>query len=54
MRLNILKDEIFSNISIYKTNPNDLYIHIRPGDIFIKSFISNYSHPHCFLSKNYQ
>ena len=34
MRLRIIKDEIFDNIPKYNANKNDLFIHIRSGDIF--------------------
>ena len=39
MRLSILKEEIMSDVPKYKSDPNYLYIHIRSGDIFIKSII---------------
>ena len=35
-RFSVFKNEILSNLPNYTANPNDLYIHIRSGDIFIK------------------
>ena len=52
MRLGILKDEIISNIPTYIAYPNDLYIHIRSGDIFTKAIHPKYSQPPlCFYQK---
>lgn len=52
MRLNIIKDEVFSNIPKYKANNNDLYINIRSGEIFIYKFNRNYAQPPlCFYKK---
>ena len=52
MRLGILKDEIISNIPTNTTDPNYLYIHMRAGDIFIKSILPGYSQPPlCFYRK---
>ena len=52
MRLGILKDEIISNIPTYIAYPNDLYIHIRSGDIFTKYAHPLYSQPPlCFYQK---
>ena len=52
MRLSILKEEIMNNIPKYKSDSNYLYIHIRSGDIFIKSINPNYSQPPlCFYQK---
>ena len=45
MKLGILKDEIISNIPTYIAYPNDLYIHIRSGDIFTKAIHPKYSQP---------
>lgn len=52
MRLSILREEIFSNIPRYSANPNDLFIHIRSGDIFIDHISKFYSQPPlCFYQK---
>lgn len=52
MRLSIIKDEIVDNIPKYNANLNDLFIHIRSGDIFINSFSKYYSQPPlCFYEK---
>jgi hypothetical protein len=43
---------IISNIAIYTAYPNDLFINIISGDIFIKSIHPNYSQPPlCFYQK---
>ena len=52
IRLNLIKKEILNNLPKIKIHPNDLFIHIRSGDIF-KSHI-NYSYsqpPLCFYKK---
>ena len=49
MRLGILKNGIISNIPTYIAYPNDLYINIRSGDIFIKAIHPNYSQPPLFF-----
>lgn len=47
----ILKNEILSNLPKIKTNPNNIYIYIRSGDIY-KIFNSNYFQPPlCFYEK---
>lgn len=52
MRLSIIRDEIFDNIPRYDANPNDLFIHIRSGDIFINHICKYYSQPPlCFYQK---
>ena len=52
MRLSIIRDEVLKNIPIYKANPNDLYINIRSGDIFLKAINPHYSQPPlCFYKK---
>ena len=52
IRLGIIRDEIFDNIPKYNANQNDLFIHIRSGDIFINSFNEHYSQPPlCFYKK---
>ena len=39
-RIDIIKNEILLNLPKTITNPNDIYIHIRSGDIFINDIIS--------------
>ena len=51
-RLRIIRDEVFSNIPKYNASPNDLYINIRSGDIFLKAINSKYGQPPlCFYQK---
>ena len=52
IRINILKDEIKRNLPKVNIHPNDLYIHIRCGNIFIDDFNPSYSQPPlCFYQK---
>ena len=52
IRINIIKTEILNNLPKVKTNPNDLYIHIRSGDIFESPKKNTYSQPPlCFYRK---
>ena len=52
IRINLLKDEILGNLPKVKTHPNDLYIHIRSGDIFSNSINPSYSQPpFCFYQE---
>lgn len=52
MRLSIIRDEVLKNIPIYKANPNDLYIHIRSGNIFLNAINPHYGQPPlCFYKK---
>ena len=52
IRVNILKDEIQRNLPKVNIDPNDLYIHIRSGDIFNNSINPSYSQPPlCFYEK---
>lgn len=51
-RLYIIRDEVLNNIPKYLSNPNDLYINIRSGDIFINKINTNYAQPPlCFYQK---
>jgi len=52
IRIDLMKKEILRNLPFVKINPDDLYIHIRGGDIF-KNFIARfYSQPPlCFYEK---
>ena len=52
IRINLLKDEILGNLPKVKVHPNDLYIHIRSGDIFSNSINPSYSQPpFCFYQE---
>jgi len=52
MRLWIIKEEVLNNIPRYVAKPNDLYINIRSGDIFLNVFNILYSQPPlCFYQK---
>ena len=52
MRLRIIREEVFNNIPKYKADPNDLYINIRSGDVFINIINRMYSQPPlCFYQK---
>jgi len=52
MRLSIIRDELLKNIPIYKANPNDLYINIRSGDIFLNVINPHYGQPPlCFYKE---
>lgn len=44
-------DEVLNNIPKYKANPDDLYIYIRSGDIFINQTHPLYSQPPLFFIK---
>jgi hypothetical protein len=44
-RLYLLKSEILNNLPKVETNPNDLYMHIRSGDIFEMRIKADYSQP---------
>ena len=43
--LKIIKDEVLNNVPKYISNPKDLYIHIRSGDIFLNNYNPFYSQP---------
>jgi hypothetical protein len=52
MRLKLIREEVINNIPKYISNPNDLYINIRSGDIFINRINRMYSQPPlCFYQK---
>lgn len=52
IRINIIKNEIKRNLPNVRLDPNDLYIHIRSGDIFDKSIQPSYAQPPlCFYQK---
>ena len=52
MRLWIIKEEVLNNIPRYVAKPNDLYINIRSGDIFLNVIHILYSQPPlCFYQK---
>jgi hypothetical protein len=45
LRMNIIKKEIIKNVPEFKIKSNSLYLYIRSGDIFIKSYNKMYSQP---------
>ena len=47
IRIDIIKNEIINNIPKVETSPNELFIHIRSGDIFqeLKNYNQFYSQP---------
>ena len=50
--LDTVKDEVLNNLPAYKANPDDLYINIRSGDVFVNVMHSSYSQPPlCFYQK---
>ena len=50
--LHTVKDEILNNLPEYKANPDDLYINIRSGDVFVNIIHGSYSQPPlCFYQK---
>ena len=52
IRLNLIKNEILNNLPKLNIHPNDLYIHIRSGDIFQNPRNNSYSQPPlCFYKK---
>ena len=52
MKLYLLREEVLSNLPKIKQNQNDLYVHIRSGDIFLTNIASGYSQPPlCFYQK---
>ena len=52
MRLWIIKEEVLNNIPHFVSKPNDLYINIRSGDIFLRVNNIFYSQPPlCFYQK---
>ena len=51
-RIDIIKKEILFNLPKIITNPNDIYIHIRSGDIFKSDIVRTYAQPPlCFYQK---
>ena len=51
-RIYIIKKEVLNNIPKYISSPDDLYIKIRSGDIFINCINKNYAQPPlCFYQK---
>ena len=50
--LDTVKDEVLNNLPKYKANPDDLYINIRSGDVFVNIIHGSYSQPPlCFYQK---
>ena len=52
LRLNLIKDEIKKNLPKVEINPDDLYIHIRSGDIFRPGHHPFYAQPPLCFYKN--
>jgi hypothetical protein len=50
-RIDLLKNEILRNLPKVSTNPNDLFIYIRSGDIFIHPHYLYSQAPLCFYNK---
>ena len=48
-RLGVLKNEILKNLPFIITNTDDLYIHIRSGDIFPKPYVGELSLLYAFI-----
>jgi len=51
LRVNVVKDEILRNLPKIVTDPNDLYIHFRTGNIFRDIFEFYAQPPFCFYDK---
>ena len=54
VRLGVFKNQLLNNLPKIITHPNDLYIYIRGGDIFVGSEKSAYNYfqpPLCFYVK---
>ena len=52
VRIHLLRTEILKNLPFVKTKDNDLYIHIRGGDVFSSSPHHGYAQPPlCFYEK---
>jgi hypothetical protein len=52
VKISILKEEILSNLPAINIKSNDLYIHIRGGDIFTNFIAKSYAQPPlCFYEK---
>ena len=52
IRTRYIREEILRNIPIVNIDPDDLYIHIRGGDIFTTYILSSYPQPPlCFYEK---
>jgi len=51
-RLKVIRNEVINNIPKYDAHPNDLYINIRSGDVFLNKINPMYSQPPlCFYQK---
>ena len=49
---NLFRDEIYNNLNEFKSDPSELYIHIRSEDIFTKKNAPSYFQPPlCFYKK---
>ena len=52
VRIRYIRDELINNLPLVKTEPDELYIHIRGGDVFKKNPSTAYAQPPlCFYEK---
>ena len=52
VRIRYIRDELINNLPLVKTAPDELYIHIRGGDVFKKNPSTAYAQPpFCFYEK---
>ena len=52
VRIRYIRDELINNLPLVKTEPDELYIHIRGGDVFKKNPSTAYAQPpFCFYEK---
>ena len=52
IRIDFIKNEILNNLPKVNIDPDDLYIHIRSGDIFSNYIVKSYGQPPlCFYEK---
>ena len=52
VRIRYIRDELINNLPLVKTAPDELYIHIRGGDVFKKNPSTAYAQPPlCFYEK---
>ena len=48
IRINLIRNEIIRNLNKVNADKEDLFIHIRSGDIFFFFYIPYAQHPFCF------
>ena len=51
IRIDLIRNEIIKNLNKVKVDKEDLYIHIRSGDIFILAYSPYAQPPFCFYKK---